>query len=315
MVDVGSMGILVADMFCGPLEALPEPGELIALKSIPAHVGGCAANVAVGLAKQGVSTDVIGCLGRDAASHVVLNALHEAGVSSDHIAYVDEITSQTVILLVKGQDRRYLHSFGANKLLSMQQVTTDWLRTLKVFYVGGIYVLPAILPDELTAALRFCREHGIITVVDVVLPKGLHDFSDLPRWLPYVDYFLPNDDEARQMTGLSDPVEQARKLVGMGAHYAVITTGERGSLALGDGKLWRADAFHVESIDATGRGDAFAAGLLTGIIRGWDMPQSLRYGSALGASATLAIGTTPGVFTADQASAFLQSHPLEVSES
>src|SRR5262245_23982218 len=136
MADVGSAGILVADMFCGPLDALPAPGELVALDSIPAEAGGCAANVAIGLSKQGISVDVVGCLGRDAASEVVLKALDNAGVSTGQITYVDENTSQTVILLVRGEDRRYLHVFGANKLFSMGQISRDWLRTLKVFYLG-----------------------------------------------------------------------------------------------------------------------------------------------------------------------------------
>jgi len=314
MADVGSAGILVADMFCGPVDALPAPGELLTLDDIPALAGGCAANVAIGLSKQGVAVDVVGCLGRDAAAQVVLKALDDAGVSTAQIAYVDETTSQTVILLVKGEDRRYLHVFGANKLFSMRQVSHDWLRTLKVFYLGGVYVMPGIDPDELAATLRFCRENGIITVADVVLPKSLQNFDDLSRWLPYADYYVPNDDEARQMTGLDDARQQADALAELGARTVIITGGERGLLALSVGRRWQAGIFEVESVDMTGGGDAFTAGLITGIVRGWDLPRSLAYGSALGASATLAIGTTPGVFTASQADAFLKTHRLEIRE-
>jgi sugar/nucleoside kinase (ribokinase family) len=314
MADVGSAGILVADMFCGPLDALPAPGELLALDSIPAQAGGCAANVAIGLIKQGISADVIGCVGRDAPAQVILKALENAGVSTGQIADVDENTSQTVILLVKGEDRRYLHVFGANKIFSMGQISRDWLRTLKVFYLGGVYVMPGIDPDELADTLRFCRENSIITLADVVLPKTLTNFDDLSRWLPYVDYFVPNDDEARQMTGLDDARQQANALLALGARSVIITGGERGLLAVSEGKRWQAGIYHVDSIDMTGSGDGFTAGLIAGILRGWDLPQSLRYASALGASATLAIGTTPGVFTVAQAEEFMQTHELEIIE-
>ena len=58
--------------------------------------------------------------------------------------------------------------------------------------------------------------------------------------------------------------------------------------------------------------DAFAAGVITGIVRGWEMPESLRYASALGGSATRAVGTTDPVFSAAEAEAFLDSHTLDV---
>jgi sugar/nucleoside kinase (ribokinase family) len=314
VADVGSAGILVADTFCGVLDALPAPGELLALDAMPASAGGCAANVAINLAKQAVSVDVIGCLGRDAAAHTVIDGLHNAGVSTEQIIYVDETTSQTVILVVRGEDRRFLHMFGANKALALGMVARDWLKTLKVFYLGGVYVLPGIDPAQLAETLRFCREQGVITVVDVVLPKSLRSFEDLKLWLPQVDYFVPNDDEARQITGLDDPAEQARALTALGARHVVVTAGEAGLVAAGDRRLWRAGSFRVEAVDMSGSGDAFSAGLITGIVRGWDMPDMLRYASALGASATLAMGTTTSVFTAAQAQAFLQTHPLEIVE-
>ena len=74
-------------------------------------------------------------------------------------------------------------------------------------------------------------------------------------------------------------------------------------------------AYRVDSIDPSGSGDAFAAGVVTGILRQWDMAKTLRYAAALGASATTAIGTTDGVFTAEQAQAFIEQHPLTVNGS
>ena len=62
----------------------------------------------------------------------------------------------------------------------------------------------------------------------------------------------------------------------------------------------------------TGAGDAFAAGVVSGILHHWDMPRTLSYAAALGASATTAIGTTDGVFTAAQAEAFLASNHLDI---
>ena len=67
MAKIGCAGILVKDTFCGPLPALPRPGELVSVDAMRTKVGGCAANVAIDLRKQDLTVDLVGCLGRDAA--------------------------------------------------------------------------------------------------------------------------------------------------------------------------------------------------------------------------------------------------------
>ncbi|MCP4400741.1 MAG: carbohydrate kinase family protein, partial [bacterium] len=107
MVDIGCAGILVADTFCGPMQALPREGQLLTLDAMPVKAGGCAANVGIGLVKQGWSVDVAGCLGDDASANVLRACLEQYGVNCEFVTYTRERpTSKTVILLVEGQDRR-----------------------------------------------------------------------------------------------------------------------------------------------------------------------------------------------------------------
>lgn len=314
MVDVGCAGILVADTFCGPLDALPQEGELLAVDALPVAVGGCAGNVAIGLVRQGVSADVIGCVGRDSSAQVVLDSLAKSGVGCQHIITSSRLpTSQTIVLLVKGQDRRFIHVFGANRELAVSHIDREWVKMLKVFYLGGLFVLPGIDMAALADLLRFCQAHGVQTVLDVVVPRQADDFSGLRQVLPHVDYFVPNDDEAARITGHADSREQARVLRQWGARTVVITEGEHGVVAAQADSMWQARAFKVETVDPTGGGDAFAAGLITGVLRGLSLPDALRYGCALGASATLAIGTTTGVFSAAQTETFLQTHTFEIA--
>jgi sugar/nucleoside kinase (ribokinase family) len=369
MSDILCAGILVADTFCGPMAALPHEGQLLAVESMPVHAGGCAANVAIGLAKQGFSADVVGCMGRDSSAKVLLDCLGRFGVGCGHISYTDRYpTSTTVILLVQGQDRRYIHSFGANKAFTIEQIEPAWLDGLKVFYLGGLFAMPGIRTDRCLDLLAACRRKGIATVLDVVLP---HDFAgpacdegvspacvaDVPSasspfpvvsppapqqkqrqdadkmsathsaaatespgqaalraLLPHVDYFLPNDDEAKLITGLDDPAAQVRSLLAMGAGTVVVTHGKAGAVAGRGGRLWRSGIFKMDGIDPSGSGDAFAGGIVTGIVRGYDLPAMLQCASALGASATRAIGTTDGVFTAGELDAFLKDNPMAVRE-
>jgi sugar/nucleoside kinase (ribokinase family) len=314
MAQIGCAGILVKDTFCGPLHALPRPGELVTVDAIRTKAGGCAANVAIDLLKQNLTVSLVGCVGRDAAGETLVKELRAARVNCDHLVYTAEFpTSETVILLVEGEDRRYLHTFGANQVFSISQIDCQWLAELDVFYLGGLFAMPGIVTDELLGLLAFCREQKVVTVVDVVLPTNFKRGVEMEKLLPYVDWFLPNDAEAAVLTGQTDPLKAVSVFRDWGAHGLVVTLGERGAVGVLGNEYWRCNAYRWQTIDPSGAGDAFASGLITGIVNDWDFSRSLVYASALGASATRAVGTTDGVLTDIQAEQLVAEQPLTVS--
>ncbi|MBN2293728.1 MAG: carbohydrate kinase family protein [Pirellulales bacterium] len=309
MADIGCAGILVADIFCGPIEKLPVPGELLAVEEIPSKAGGCAANVAIDLAKQGFDVDVCGCLGDDASAAVLMKSLASAGVDCTQVQRVDSHpTSKTVILLIEGEDRRYIHTFGANAAFNVRQISRQWIDGLKVFYLGGLCAMPGIVTSELSELLRYCRQQDIVTVVDVVVPKSYSGMDDLRSLMPHIDYFLPNEDEAWRLSGITNTQRQLEMFLELGVNTAIVTRGKDGVLAANADGCWQAEVCPMDSIDPSGSGDAFAAGIITGIMYDWEMPEMLRYATVLGASATTAIGTTDGVFTAEDVRKFLDKN-------
>lgn len=315
MPDVGCAGLLVEDTFCGPLAALPPAGSLLALDDMPVRAGGCAANVAIDLAKQGVTVDLAGCVGRDGAGDALVKTFARYDIGSSRILRVEQDpTSRTLILLIEGQDRRYLHVIGANRAFAIEQISQQWLASLKIFYLGGLFALPGIDFSKLAALLAFCRGSNVKTVVDVVVPHGQAGMTQLKPLLPLIDMFLPNDDEARAFTGFADPFDQLRAFTDAGANTVIVTRGGLGSVAVRDGKVWSCGAYAMEVVDPSGSGDAFTSGVIRSLLQGWDLPRTLHYASAVGASATRAAGTTDSVFTAIQAEAFVSEFPLTVTE-
>jgi sugar/nucleoside kinase (ribokinase family) len=311
--DVGCAGILVEDTFCGPMAALPAEGALLALVDMPVRAGGCAANVAIGLAKQGVSVDVAGCVGSDSAADFLLKTYASHGVGCSRVVRAEgQETSRCIILLVQGEDRRYLYVDGANRAFSIDHIARDWLSRLKVFYLGGLFVLPGLDQQELAALLKFCRTAGVTTVVDVVIPQSLSGMSVLKQLLPLIDVFVPNEDEARVFTGYTDPLDQLGALEAAGAHTVIVTRGAQGSVAGQKGRRWRCGAYQMQVVDPSGSGDAFTTGVIRGLLERWELPQTLRYASAVGASVTRAAGTTDSIFSAGEAEQFLREHPLTV---
>jgi sugar/nucleoside kinase (ribokinase family) len=297
------------------MKALPCEGQLLAIDAMPQKIGGCAANVAIDLVKQGLSVDLIGCVGDDSDAVSLRRQLETCGIDCERLVQVNGLpTSKTVILLVEGCDRRYIHVFGANQALTVNHIARDWVTELDVFYLGGLLAIPGIDMDDLLGLLRYCREQKVITVVDVVVPQGFSQTEALAGLLPHIDYFLPNDEEARQITAQTDVLDQLRWFRNRGAQTTIITKGRDGAFAARDSTYWQAGAYQVDAVDPSGSGDAFTSGIIAALTLKWDVPTMLRYASAIGASATQAIGTTDSVFTAEEAHRFVKGNPIQIRQ-
>jgi sugar/nucleoside kinase (ribokinase family) len=311
-VDVLCAGILVADLFVPPLPRLPEAGELQKVASMLLDTGGCAVNTAVDLVRLGLRVGVAGRVGRDTFGGFIGRDLSAKGLAdvSGIRESPDLQTSQTVILPVKGQDRRFIHCVGANAGFRAADIDRAAVRRTRLLYVGGYGILPGLDPAELGAVFAFARGCGVRTVLDVAGVAPGSGRAMLAPVLPHVDAFLPNEDEAKLLTGETDCLRQARWFVDLGAAAAVVTRGGDGIVAATRDGAWKAPAFPVEVVDASGSGDAFDAGFIVGLLEGWDLGRSLAFASAVGASCCTRLGTTAGVFTRDEAETFLADHPF-----
>ncbi|MBM3996208.1 MAG: carbohydrate kinase family protein, partial [Planctomycetes bacterium] len=221
-------------------------------------------------------------------------------------------TSQTLIVNVKGQDRRFIHTFGANRDFRASDIPMHLLGEAKVLYLGGYLVMPAVAQDELVPVFTEARKRGVRTVLDIVVPTKGEYLSKFDRLLQHVDVFLPNTDEAEIITGEKDPLKQAEVFQRLGAGTTIITMGSQGALLVQKYLRLRAGVYPVPFVDPSGGGDAFDAGYIVGLLQNKGPEDCLRYASALGASCVRAIGTTPGVFTRDECEAFMRGHELKI---
>lgn len=311
--DVLCAGIIVADHVSSPISHLPAAGELVLADQLLLTIGGCAANVAVDLVKLGVSAAVVGRVGGDVFGRVVADMLHERQVDVSALQVSPDLdTSQTLIVNVTEEDRRFIHTFGANGAFRAADIPLERIEKCRVLYLGGYLLMAGVLQEELIPVFAAARRAGVRTVLDVVTPGRAEYLPRLEKILPHVDVFLPNDHEAELILGEKDSLRQAERFHEMGAKTVIITMGDRGSILVGEGIRLRAESYQVPFVDGTGGGDAFAAGYIDGLLRGLDAEGCLRVGSAVGASCVRAIGTTRGVFTRPELEAFLRENPLRI---
>ena len=312
-IEVLCAGIVVADHVCTPISHVPAAGELVMAESMLLTSGGCAANAAVDLAKMGVRAAVVGRAGDDSFGRIVADLLQGHGVDVSSLQFTPGLdTSQTMIVNVSGQDRRFIHTFGANAEFRAADIPLERLDRCRVLYLGGYLLMPQMVQEELAPVFARARAGGVKTVLDVAVPGPADYLPRLEKLLPHVDVFLPNNHEAERICGEKEPLRQAEFFHRLGAATVVITLGGEGAVLVQDNLRLRAGVYPIDYVDASGGGDAFDAGFIYGLLHGLDAADCLRVASALGASCVRAIGTTPGVFTHAECQEFLGKHVLQI---
>jgi sugar/nucleoside kinase (ribokinase family) len=116
-----------------------------------------------------------------------------------------------------------------------------------------------------------------------------------------LDWFMPSYDEAVMLSGKNKPEEISMVFSEKGVKNVVIKLGEKGCYVKPfDGSGFYSPAYKAQTIDTSGAGDAFCAGFITGMIKGWGAPDCARFANAAGAGCVSAIGTTAGIKSFDQ---------------
>jgi sugar/nucleoside kinase (ribokinase family) len=307
------LGILVADLVGRPLRAVPEPGRLVLVDEMGLYTGGCATNAGTALARLGIPVELMGKIGQDSLGDFVLQAMNERGIGTRGVKRDPQVgTSATMVMVEPSGERRFVHYIGANARYTLEDVDQEMLAGASILHVAGSLVLPGIDGRPTAELLRQARQLGVITFLDTV-------WDDTGRWmrllepcLPEIDYFIPSLPEAQAMTGLDDPFQVARALLEYGVGTVGLKMGDEGCLVLNrEGEEIRLPAFEVEVVDATGAGDAYAAGFIAGVWYGWPLEKTVRLANAVGALCVTGLGANGGVRSYAETLAFMDETPLK----
>jgi len=307
------LGILVADVIGKPLHSIPDPGSLVLVDEMSLHCGGCAANAATALAHLGLPVDVIGKVGGDAFGDYVIDVLQERGIGTRGVRSDPGVgTSASMVLVDPDGERRFIHYIGANAAFTVEDIDFELVSAAAILHIGGSLVMPGIDGAPTAKLLQQAREAGVITFLDTV-------WDDTGRWmtllepsLPYIDYFIPSLPEAQEITGINQPEKVARELIDYGVGTVALKMGPDGCLVMsGDYESLRLPTHDVEVVDATGAGDAFAAGFITGVWQDWSLERTARFASAVGAMCVTGVGAAGCVAGLEETLHFMETEPLK----
>lgn len=275
-------GVALCEVYGGKIEA--ESADLL--------VGGGGTNVGMGLLRLGQVVRVVAAVGKDRLGRIIKEEMERYGLESKWVMEKEKKTGASVILVAGDGGRSIITHRGASREIESKDVDwemvarSDWIQASSLG--GKMDLLEDLVMFGSRKKIRIGLNPG---------KKELESKERMKGLLSRVSFLSLNHMEAVEFWGgkYGEDKEMARKFMDAGVKMVAITDGKKGA-GLGTKDRWiKASSFKTKSVDDTGAGDAFAAGVVAGVLLGKKDEEILKMGLANGGSVVCFLGTKEGL--------------------
>ena len=295
-------------------------GRLEDMQSFAKYLGGSSANLAAGLARLGLRSAMLTRVGDEHMGRFVREQLAREGVDVGHVRTDPWRLTGLVVLGIAGEGS-YPHIFFRRDCADMGLTTEDfdesWIASSRLLAVTGTHLSSETTRAAVLQAMRYARANSVRVVLDIdyrpVLwgltaagageeryRSGATVTAALQECLPLCDLVVGTEEEIH-IAGGSDGTSDALAAIRRVTQCAIVMKrGAEGCVVLDDaaesideGQPIR--GFPVEVLNVLGAGDAFLAGLLTGLLDGRPLADAASIGNACGALVVSRHGCTPAM--------------------
>ncbi|MCY0896031.1 MAG: sugar kinase [Alicyclobacillaceae bacterium] len=269
-------------------------------------VAGAESNVAVGLARLGHRVNYLTKLGDDEFGRFVHHFLRGEGVDTRHVTF--HKTAPTGVFFKQRQPTGdpqilYYRNHSAASTLAPSDIPEEFIASARYLHLTGITpALSATAREATFTAAQMAREHGTTVVLDPNIRRKLWSAEEaqetLLRLAQWADIVLPGIDEGRLLTGRDSAEEMAAEFLNAGARLVVVKLGQDGAYYRTNDTAGTVPAHPVPTVvDPVGAGDAFAAGLLSGLLREQPLPDAVALATRVAARVIEWVGDVEGLPT------------------
>jgi len=301
------------------IDSYPREGCLSSILSLHKSVGGAPSNVGIDLSKidSSIPLKVIGVVGDDEDGRYVMNILKSNDIDTSQISKNAKLrTSFTDVMTVQSTgNRSFFHYRGANQYLNVEHFDFDKIDS-RILHMGYALLLDALDGKDyeygtvMARVLSMAQSHGIKTSLDVVSENSDRFSKVIPPSLKYCNYFIVNEFEASLTTGIPDRDKSGKliienmeiickKLLYMGVRDLVVIHAPEGGFAMeANGNYYIQPSLKLPEgyIKGTvGAGDAFCAGMLYSIYKGWSTQKALEIAVSSAACCLSHVNATDGM--------------------
>ncbi len=303
---------------------LLEPGRKVDASSVITQTGGGAVNAAVALRRLGFDVSALIKVGADHNAEKLHARLDEEGIGTELISEVqDEATAVSVMIASHDRNAAIFTHRGANGYLADADIAPDVLAGAGLVYVTNLSNASA---DRFPALVARAKAAGAFVAVNPGIRQLTRKTGPLYDSLCHVDLFTCNRHEACALvpalverTGwdshsapppdTDEPIlelegfrlsfnEFFRRLHGLGPRYVAVTDGVCGAHLSAGTEMHFQPSVEAKVVGTAGAGDAFAATLTAGLVRGIDPAWAMRRAAVNAASVVGYIDTQSGLLNA-----------------
>jgi fructokinase len=315
MMDVITCGEMLIDFVS--TETGVSLAQAPAFKKAP---GGAPANVAVGVAQLGYRAGFIGQVGNDEFGHFLADTLQSYEVDTTGLRFTSLARTALAFVSLRADGERefmfYRHP-SADMLWHPEDVDRAYVAHCHIFHYGSISLIDEPSRGATLTALDYAKSNGALLSYDPNLRLSLWPSPDAARagildgW-QYAEIIKVSEEELTFLSDKNTLERAARSLWHDRLRLLAVTQGRAGCTYFTAEAQGYMPGFAVRSVDTTGAGDGFVAGMLAGLLEDdlkWNrevIEKALCLGNAVGALSTMQLGAISSLPTMTEAKALLQ---------
>lgn len=308
--DYTSVGFFTFDCLGRPVNSIPPGGDTFFIDEMALAVSGAAGSAAIVAAKHGLSVQAVGGVGDDDMGDWVIHRLEKYGVDTKNMERVEDFaTSSSIVTTRPNGARPALHRKGATGGFYVTDDQIDTVLDTKILHIGGVGLMDAMDKGRTAELMQEAKNRGCITTLDVFAATQ-EDFRLVEPLLPYTDYFMPSEEEAMALSGLTNFERVCDLLLKKGAKAVVLTLGAEGAMYRDQAGLsFEIPAYDIDVVCTCGCGDCFNAGFATGLHLDMTPQNCVRMAQASSAQNAMGLGSQAVVSSLEATQRFMAETP------
>lgn len=265
------------------------------VRTFTMYLGGSPANIAVGVTKLGKKVGFIGAVSDDQFGDFIVNSFNDLGVDTSQVVRAKngeklgltftEIKSETEssILMYRNQ--------AADLSLTPEDIDESYIAKGKILLISGTALASSPSREACLMAINYAKKHGTKVIFDIdYRPYNWRSEADISVYYSTVgkmsDVIIGSREEFNLTEYLAEEndvadYQIAEKYIEYGNKIVIIKHGKKGSVAYSSNKdSFKVDSYKVKLLKSFGGGDAYASAFIYGLLEGWSLADSLRFGTA-----------------------------------
>lgn len=310
------------------------------IPSFKKSIGGSPANIVQGAARLGLKSGFIGKVSGDGMGEYILNNFKEQGIDISGLC-IDRSGAKNCLAITEIISAKESGSYSpasghvfhhgtylyrehtADMLITPEEIQEEFIAKAKYVLISGTAFSMEPSRSAMFQIIKYAKKHGTKVVLDIdYRPFGWKNLEEASKCYQTVchqtDIVIGNRQEFdvvehAVMQGNEDNARSAAALLEQGTTMVVVKDGANGSIAyLIDGTILRCGVIATEIVKTFGSGDAYAAGLMYGMLRRDDILYAMQLGSACASLVLTQIDCAPAMPTFEIAEAHRAKHLKEM---